>query len=175
MKFDITNWIETGSIAPLQWGDSGNEIIKLFPKSSKIIKQAKQIGCPFISLDFVELYFDDDYFLGLNEIIIRPFTLHKDDRHKFFDPGWLSKNLTFDMVSKKLTSKGVQWEISRGPDFNTPNIVTGAEVLLAFEPYRTEDSLATLQKIYIFKNGLSSNPGYLAAGNKALPKSGADT
>jgi len=152
MKFKITDWIRNGNINPLKWGDSAEDICRLFENSSKEIISLKERNFPFIILDFVEFYFAGDInFVDLNEIIIKPISLYKGVRNKFIDPGWLTCDLSFDIVGKKLSELNVDWYIERGPHFNTPNIRTISGQLFAFDPDREKDNEAELSKIYLKK------------------------
>ncbi|MDB5276154.1 MAG: hypothetical protein JWR61_1109 [Ferruginibacter sp.] len=150
MKLIITDWIKNGSITPLNWGDSSEEISHLFSNSSGEIISLKQRHYPFIIIDFVEFYFSDDInFVGLNEIIIKPISLYKGIQTKSIDPGWLTQELSFENVSTKLTELQVHWHIERGPYYDTPNIRTESGQLFAFDPDRMEDNDAQLMKIYL--------------------------
>jgi hypothetical protein len=152
MKFKITDWIKNGNISPLNWGDSADEVSRLFKNSSKEIISLKERNYPFIVLDFVEFYFTDDInFVDLNEIIIKPISVYKEIRTKFIDPGWLSQDLSFDVVSKKLSELNVNWYVERGPHYNTPNIRTLSGQFFAFDPDREDDNDAELMKIYLKK------------------------
>ncbi len=150
MKLKITDWIENGNISPLKWGDSFSQIEIFFKNSSKDIFSLKQRNYPIIFLDFVEFYFNDDInYTGLNEVIIKPMSIFKGYKSKYFHPDWLTDDLTFEVVSKKLTEMNISWDIEYGPNNNTPNIRTKSGVLLAFDPLRPSDKEALLMKIYM--------------------------
>lgn len=152
MKFKITDWIKNENISPLNWGDSVKEICNLFKNSSKEIISLKERNYPYIILDFVEFYFTDTInFIDLNEIIIKPMSLYNGIRTKYIEAGWLSRGLTFEVVSKKLTGLKLDWYIERGPHFNTPNIRTVSGQFFAFEKDGHTDKKAELLKIYLKK------------------------
>lgn len=150
MLLKITDWITTGEIYPLKWGDSVDIIEKTFPGSSKEIKWLRKLGYPYIQFDFVEFYFDKSGYIGLGEIVIKNVSVYKGIITKFIDPDWLSDDLTFENVSNKLTELKVDWKIERGPH-STPNIRTISGVLLAFDGDGINDNSAVLIKIYLRK------------------------
>ena len=154
MKINITDWIESGNIYPLNWGDSEADFIRYFPDSKKEIEGLKQRKYPLIILDFVEFYFDKDKteFIGLNEIIIKIISINESNQYAFFEPSWLSEINTFKTISKKLTDLNISWKIERGPHFNTPNIRINSNILFGFDSERINDNEAELIKIYIQKS-----------------------
>lgn len=152
MKFVITDWIKSGDILPLQWGNSLEQLAEIFPGSSTEIASLKRRGYPFIIFDFVEFYFTDDKnFLELEEIVIKAVSLYSGITTQFFDHDWLTDDLAFEFVSKKLTEMRISWYIERGPHCDTPNIRTSTGVVFAFDRDRESDSDAVLQKIYLRK------------------------
>ncbi len=152
MKFNITEWIINGDISPLKWGDTSKEIEELFHNSNKEINDLRQRNYPYIILDFVEFYFEDDYcFTGLSEIIINVYQLYKGIRTIYFEPDWITPNLTFKEVTEKLNHLQVNFKIEYGPHFNTPNIETITGVFFGFDSERLNDEDASLLKIIIQK------------------------
>ncbi len=152
MKFTVTDWIEHGNIAPLNWGDDSGEIEKLFPSSINEIEKLRQRNYPFIILDFVEFYFaDDENYKGLTEIVIKAVSLSKTSKTKFINSGWLTNAMTRLDVSLRLTELGIDWIIEFGPNFGAPNIRTKSNILFAFDSVEAEPDKAELMKIYLTK------------------------
>ncbi len=161
MKFKVTDWIEHGNIAPLNWGDDFREIQKLFPSSKSEIENLRQRNYPFIILDFVEFYFSDDTnYNGLTEIIIKAVSLDKTIKTKFINPGWLTNDMTRLDVSVQLTQLGIDWKIEFGPHFGTPNIRTKSNILFAFDSDEDKADKAELMKIYLSQQDSSQHGNY---------------
>jgi hypothetical protein len=150
MKLEITDWIKNGNIFPLKWGDSSIQIEENFKDSVIEIELLRQRNYPFIILDFVEFYFDDDKnYTGLNEVIIKPVSLYNGIVTNFINPNWLTNNLTFTTISAKLTELKIIWEVEYGPAFKTPNIRTSSGTLFAFELDKEKIEDSVLMKIYL--------------------------
>ncbi len=151
MKFKITDWILTGNIFPLKWGDTSLEIEEVFDNSNKVIEDLKNSSYPYIELDFVEFYFNNDNYKGLAEICVKNISVYKEIKTKFFDQEWLNQGITFADVSKKLTDLRIDWKIERGPRNQTPNILIKSNVLFCFDLYEPDETKSELMKIYIKK------------------------
>jgi hypothetical protein len=63
MKIKLTELIKSGDISPFQWGDSDKDFIKIFPEWENKIMECKNANCPFIEIDSVEFYFENDFYM----------------------------------------------------------------------------------------------------------------
>lgn len=100
-KFKITDSVKYQSISPLKWGDSVNELITVFKNSEKALDYSIKTKTPFIILDFVEFYFEDDInYTGLSDIIIKCVGIYKGMRMAYFDKDWLRNNLSYEETFK---------------------------------------------------------------------------
>ena len=95
MKLDLIEIIRTGNIAPFTWCCSSKEIIEILPESEVVIKDLREREYPFIEIDGVEFYFEEEDYTDLSEIIIKNWNYTKGYKTAFFDIGWLNSNLNY--------------------------------------------------------------------------------
>jgi hypothetical protein len=141
MKLDLIEIIRIGEIIPLFWGCSVKEIIELFPESELIINDLKDREYPFIILDDVEFYFEEDGYKDLSEIVVKNWCYTKDYESQFFDIGWLNASLAYEQTLQKLDK--LSWDFDSYPDVKS--IATSKNVSLVFDEMSEDE----LQKIYI--------------------------
>jgi hypothetical protein len=121
VQCNVIEWINKQTIHPLHWGCSTSKLVEAFPKSDDAIKYAHKTKTPFISLDFVDFYFDDElHHNGLNTVIIQCSSIYKGMRSEFFDMGWLRNDVSFEQVEKRLQNQGIEYRLSYQTDECTP-------------------------------------------------------
>jgi predicted N-acetyltransferase YhbS len=102
MAIELMEWLRTGHLLPLQWGDTAHDLSQLGPTAQAEINHLRASGYPFIVLDGVEFYFSTDGFEDLCEICIKVGTLAKNEHSTYFNYGWLHKGLTNKQVQATL-------------------------------------------------------------------------
>ncbi|WP_426492210.1 hypothetical protein [Hymenobacter sp. 102] len=106
MQISIERIIQEGDISPLKWGMSGEDIAQRLLHSYPLIQKYRQGNYPFLDLDGVELYFKEDFYLGLTQLIIQAWRIKPKRKSRFFDFGWLHHELTYDKVLRNLERLG---------------------------------------------------------------------
>lgn len=150
MKLDLIQIIKTGDISPLFWGCTDKDIIALFPEAGNLINNLKTSQCPYLILNHVELYFKEDY-SGLNQIIIKNWSIERKQAYKFIDVGWLHSKCNYQKVRKKFYRKNWEHKVHKDPYPFVKCLSTVPNVSLVFD----SDSKDELQKIYISPIGSS--------------------
>jgi len=167
MKINLTDLIKTGDISPFKWGDSEDDILRAFPEWQNRIKELKNSQCPYLELDSIELYFEKDFYKGLSEIVIKLWNFDVKYESEFFEIGWLRSEIKFPEVFEILNNHRWQFELTKGPKFETPIILPNRNVFFAFEPLfdKSEDK-TELQKIYDRRDAYDST--FLNGGNEKV-------
>jgi len=150
VKISLNDWLRLGTIGPLQWGASLPDFFNLWPTEKGNFKQLIRLGYPFLSLDNIEFYFEDDNFHHLHELVIKVWCLSKKASSPYFDYAWLHADLTYPQVRVALHKLEIPHAVERGPAHNTPHIRTSSGCLFAFyvaDEQHDED--AVLAKIYL--------------------------
>lgn len=148
MRVSVTDWIRTGRIAPLHWGMSLKEMLTLWPSAQAHADDLLARGYPFFLLDECEFYFLDEELTHLCEVIIKVLNLSQPSHAQYFDYGWLRVGLALHEVRENLNQSAVQYELERGPRFQTPNLRTSHGVLFASDPDFEKEAEAELLKLY---------------------------
>lgn len=153
-KIQIIEIIRTGSIYPFKWGNSSEDLIKIFPNWKFRIDQLKESKCPYIEIDGIEFYFEKDFYQNLSEIIIKNITFEKNYYSEYFEIDWLNNELNFKQIYGKLNELGWKFELTKSKKLETPIILTKRNVLFGFEDlYENENkNESELMKIYIKEN-----------------------
>ena len=151
-KFKVTDWIKYQSIQPLKWGDSANELAMYFENAQLEIDNSIKTNTPYIVLDFVEFYFDDDRnFKGLNTIIIKCVSIYKGLKPSYFNEDWLGQNLSYIDTCKYLKEFNIEYtsEYEKG-NMKTPIITTKTGQIFVFYDHSINPQ-CPLHKIYLQK------------------------
>ncbi len=149
MPIELVDWINTGHISPLQWGDTAHHLSQLWPTARGEIADLRAAGYPFVVLDNVEFYFTTDWYEDLCEICIKVWTLAENEQSTRFDYGWLHKGLTNSQVQATLQVKGITYRLECGPVFQTPNLRTVTGVLFSFYSDFETEAEAELMNVYL--------------------------
>ena len=151
-RFKVTDWIKGQSIKPFCWGDSAENIIDNFKGARQEVLDSITTGTPYIVLDFVEFYFDDDQHLhGLNTIIIKCVSLYKGIRPVYLDKDWLRRDLSYVDTCKKLKRLNIEYTVHYlKSDIDTPVLTTSGGQIFVFYDHSLEPE-CPLHKIYIQK------------------------
>jgi len=159
MKLLLTDIVRTGNISPFKWGDSRDDILKIFPEWEKTFESHKNYCYPFFEIDSIEFYFDEDNFINLSSIIIGVWHFKEDYKSSYFDKGWLKDDLSIPKVKTILNNQNWTYEILQNPRSNEPFILSNRRTELAFDSTGYEDyneELTALQKIYIRNKPIDS-------------------
>ncbi|WP_010182844.1 hypothetical protein [Aquimarina agarilytica] len=159
MKISLTEIIKTGNIYPFKWGDSEIDFLRIFPEWKRLFKESKDFGCPFISIDSVEFYFDQDCYQGLSEIVIKNWNFEDDYKSDYFDIGWLKSELDYKTTREIIDNKKWSYGLTKGPRHKTPIILTNKWTFFGFHPLtgdNLDENKTELQKIYLRKEGYNN-------------------
>jgi len=159
MKISLTELIKTGNINPFNWGDCESDFLKVFPEWETLFQDSKNAGCPFIEIDSIEFYFDEDYYQGLSEIVIKNWNFEDDYQSDFFDIDWLKSELDYKTTKDIMDNKKWTYGLTKGPKYQTPIILTNQWTFFAFHPLmgaNLDENKTELQKIYLRKDGYDS-------------------
>jgi hypothetical protein len=104
--------IKEGDISPLWLGMNGDDIARVLPGSIHVIRKYREAQCPFLDFDGIEFYFDEDFYQGLNQLIIQVWriTRRNQSRHRHFDLAWIRQRLTYRKVLGHLQRLGWAYE-----------------------------------------------------------------
>jgi len=150
VKISLNDWLRLGTIRPLKWGASLSDFFNLWPTEKAGFEQLIRLGYPFLDLDNIEFYFEDNGFQHLNEVVIKVWCLSQEEASPYFDYGWLRADLSFWQVQAALCQLDIAHAVERGPAYNTPGIRTSSGCLFAFyvdDEQKDEDAI--LAKIYL--------------------------
>ena len=149
MKIHLTDWFRTGLPSPFQWGATRPDFLRLWPNIHAELDGQAAAGCPYLTLDGVEFYFQSDTFSDLCEVCIKAWSLQEEEASSYFDYGWLRRDLTNTQVQAALQAQGVAYRVELGPTFQTPNLRTESGVLFAFDSELEVAADAELMKVYL--------------------------
>jgi hypothetical protein len=106
MPIALEQLIKEGSISPLHWGMNGEDIAHRLPHSSHLMQRHRWATYPFLDLGGVELYFKEDFYLGLSQLIIQVWRIKPKAQKRFFDTDWLHDKLPYEKVLRNLERVG---------------------------------------------------------------------
>ena len=149
MPIEVVDWLRTGHISPLQWGDTAHDLIQLWPTAQEEVDYLQAAGYPFLVLDGVEFYFTTDWLEDLCEICIKVWTLAQNEQSTYFDYGCLHKGLTNRQVQAILQAQGIAYQLEHGPAFQTPTLRTAAGVLFSFYSDFVTEAEAEVMNVYL--------------------------
>jgi hypothetical protein len=149
-KIELIELVVSTKISPFNWGDNSEDLIKIFPKWKIRINELREAKCPFIEIDSVEFYFEDDEFNGLSEIIIKTSNFGKGYYSEYFNLSWLENKITFKRVLLELEKLKLEFKIEFDKHFKSPIIIINKSTFLGFEnSYSGRSENSKLEKIYI--------------------------
>jgi hypothetical protein len=153
MKINLTDFINTSKISPFNWGDNSKDLIMIFPEWQIRIDELKEAKCPFIEIDSVEFYFEDDEFNGLSELIIKNLNFNKEYISKYFNLDWLNNKVTFKKVLLELVKMKLKFRVEYNKVNQSPVITINENIFLGFEDLYNSGKIenSKLEKIYIKK------------------------
>ncbi len=102
IKINTIRSIIKNELEHLQWGCSIRDIEKLCSKTKVINQELISRKYPFLSIDGVEFYFENEDFSGLNEVIIQAWRIQQNDFNILFNHDWINDELSLDSVKNKL-------------------------------------------------------------------------
>lgn len=152
MKIKLTELIKSGDISPFKWGDSDEDFLNIFPEWKNRIMECKKAKSPFIEIDSVEFYFENDFYKGLNSVVIGVWHFDKDYESNYFDNEWIQDNLSLPQVKDILKNKKWTYEELSIQRSNEPYLLTNRFTQFAFDSTDYgdyEENKTELQKIFI--------------------------
>lgn len=152
-KINLIDFVFNNKIEPFHWGDSEVDILNIFPTWKTLFNEFRESGCPYFHIDNVEFYFDNDYYEGLSEIIIKVLNFDEEYLSEYFDIDWLRNKTKLKEVCAKLDQQNLSYQIENQEPFNAPVIMINEKIFIAFfndyGEMNNDDSV--LEKIYIQK------------------------
>lgn len=123
---------------------NGPDIAHALPHSLGVIQKHRAGNFPWLDLDGVEFHFQDDFYVGLSQLIIQAWRIKPNAVTRHFVLGWINKKLTYSKVRSNLTRLGWAYE-----EYANAIIVEGRAMFLFY--YDEEDVNARqLCKIVVF-------------------------
>ncbi|RTQ51501.1 hypothetical protein EJV47_06785 [Hymenobacter gummosus] len=156
MKISVERLIKEGDISPLRWGMNGDDLARVLPGSFGIIQDYRRQRCPWLDFDGIEFYFDEDFYLGLNQLIIQAWRITRRDwaHHRHFDLAWIRQRLTYRKVLGHLQRLGWAYEVwPSGGAYQSPLLLVQgrAAFLFYYDEVATDD--LELCKIVLYNPG----------------------
>lgn len=136
-----------GEISPLFWGMNEKHLLEIWPRMADDIQEYRQSKTPLLYLDEAELYFAQDYYQGLDQIIIQVWAIETAAETQYLDFGWINKQLTLGAAREILTSRGWEYEEGQNPGYEAPVIMVEKRAVFLFED---ADYSNVLDKIIIY-------------------------
>jgi hypothetical protein len=152
MKIHLNRWLKTGDISPLKWGDSKNDILNVIPEWKTYFDESNKSKCPYLVVDNIEFYFEEDEFRELNFIVIGVWHFYRDYKSDFFSHDWIRHNLNIPSVRQILKKLHFNFEEAWIENWQSRYIMPNRNVRLTFDDtdYNGFDENKTaLQKIFI--------------------------
>ncbi|UYZ63902.1 hypothetical protein [Hymenobacter weizhouensis] len=150
MKISIEEIIKTGELYPLFWGMSEKNLIDVLKNLARIIEDLKLRQHPFLLIDHIELYFAKDEYNDLDELIIQTHRIKPGAESRYFDFGWINKNLTYKSTKQMLIKLGWNFEEGRTKYSQSPLLIVDNKSIFTFYDESQYDN-ATLDECELCK------------------------
>ncbi|UOR06645.1 hypothetical protein MUN82_05980 [Hymenobacter aerilatus] len=150
MTISIERIIKEADISPLYWGMNEDAITQILPNSFQLIQEHRLENRPLLDVDNIEFYFENDFYIGLNQLIIQAWRIKPNTSTQYFDLSWIDNKLTYRKVKQNLAR--LEWVYIECPNgSNAPLILVEGRAMFLFYDDESEISSYPLCKIVILQ------------------------